>query len=694
MSKLLILVLFLNTLNLRAENTGAVLEIKKIDSPPEIDGIINESEWKNASKISDFFQIAPKEGEPVSEKTTVYIGYDVDNLYAAFEAVDSKPDKIRAQSAPRDKVFDDDWIGLLLDTFGDQRRAYEFFSNPLGIQMDLFNAAGQEDTSPDYVWHNKARLNQDGYVVEFKIPFKSLRFPKTEIQKWRISFIRHIPRKNEKSIWPALYRNSGSIFLQMADLRGIERITNAAKFEFIPELTGSKSSPFETQEHAFHWGDWNLRSGANLKYIAMPNLSMDAAFSPDFSQVEADQPQITVNQRYPIFYSEKRPFFMEGSHFFSMPLTIVHTRTIVDPLYGFKLTGKEGRYSGGILAANDRSRDDAVFNISKIDMDVGNESMLGAIYSAMEHKNEYNRVGSVAGRFKLRKLYTIKFQGAESFTKTDLSGHKKGKAYYVSLSRDAKHLGFSAAYKDFHPDFEVESGFFERTGIKRAGAELWYKFWQNRGPLISFTPQTGYWKTYDSAAALTDEESHITMSFEFPLQTFLAFSYSPDNFEKFDGMDFTKHGWEFSASASPAKFLSGSFSIKAGDEINYVSEPPFLGDGKEMNFALALRPMSFMKFETLYLKSCLDAKSGERVFDENIWRAKFLYQVNREVSARVIYQYKTLEHSGFYDVLFTYLLTPGTAAHLGYDVSFEKEGGSLKNTKEVVFVKMSYLFRF
>jgi hypothetical protein len=629
----------------------------------------------------------------VSENTTAYIAYDSDNLYVAFNAIDSEPKQIRAHWAPRDQAFGDDWLGFLLDTFGNKRSAYEFFSNPLGIQIDLFSDAGQEDLSPDYVWYNKGRLNNNGYVVEFKIPFKSLRFPKDKHQNWRICFIRHIPRKNEKSLWPAIYKNSGSLFLQMADLEGIEDIGGISKFQIIPEVTGLKTSPYESQKDAVHLDKWNLRSGANFKYIATPNSSIDATYSPDFSQVEADSPQITVNQRYPLFYAEKRPFFMECSHFFSFPLTIVHTRTIVDTLYGFKLTGKEGKYSGGILIANDRTRDDAVFNIFKINRDIGKESVLGAGYSAVEYKNEYNRVASIAGRFKFKKIYTLKFQGAESFTKTGLSGYKEGEAYYLSISRDAKNLGFTSSYKDLHPDFNAESGFFERVNIKTIGGEVWYKFWQDKGPFISFTPRTAYWRTYEHSGRLTDIESYLSMSLEFPLQTYLSVSYVPDNLERYEDINFTKDKWAFSLWTSPAKFLSAAFDIGIGDDINYTSSPPFLGNARSISIGLELKPISSLNINNTYLKSSLNTKSGERVFDENIYRTRILYQVNKEISTRIIYQYRTLEHDGFADVLFTYLLVPGTAFHLGYDVSFEKNGSSVDYTKEIIFTKFSYLFR-
>ncbi|MBU2572468.1 MAG: carbohydrate binding family 9 domain-containing protein [Elusimicrobia bacterium] len=394
------------------------LEIPYLDTPPVIDGIIDEPVWEKAKKTTDFTQLQPKEGEPMTEETVAYIGYDSRDLYVAFHAKDSEPQKIRAHLAPRDQISGDDWLGIILDTFGDQRRAYEFFSNPLGIQMDLFSSAGTEDLAPDFVWHAAGRLSPDGYTAEFRIPLKSLRFPDIENQRWRVCFVRNIERKNEKGLWPLFHADSGSLFSQMADLRGIHGITPGGRLELIPEFTASKSMPFEYQKNSSHLDSWNMRAGANVRYGISPNWAMDAAYNPDFSQVEADQPQIQANQRFPLFFPEKRPFFMEGADLFSTPLRIVNTRTIVEPQYGFKLTGKQNAWSGGALLANDRSRNESSFNIFRLNRDIGSESTVGAIYSGRElGAGEYNRVAGVDGKFRLSKLYTLQFQGVGSFTK-------------------------------------------------------------------------------------------------------------------------------------------------------------------------------------------------------------------------------------------------------------------------------------
>ena len=671
-----------------------VLEIPYLDTPPVIDGIIDEPAWEKAKKATDFTQMQPKEGAPMTEETAAYIGYDSHNLYIAFRAKDSEPKNIRAHMTPRDQMSGDDWVGIILDTFGDQRRAYEFFTNPLGIQMDIFSHAGTEDLAPDYVWYSAGKVTPDGYTAEFRIPLKSLRFPDIEKQHWRISFVRNIERKNEKGLWPLFHNNSGSLFSQMSDLKGMHDIIPGGRLELIPEFTASRTIPFESDDNSFHLHEWNMRAGLNARYGINPNWAIDATYNPDFSQVEADQPQVQVNQRFPLFFPEKRPFFMEGADLFSTPLRIVNTRAIVDPQYGVKLTGKQDAWSGGALLANDRSRNESSFNIFRLNRDIGAESTLGAIYSGRElGGGEYNRVAGVDGKFQFNQLYTLQFQGVDSFTKEGGAGPVEGAAYNISLQRKARHLNFYTSYDDYHPDFKADSGFFQRVDMRCGGVDVWYKFWPAGGRLITWHPLAGYWRTYDHGGTLTDEEPYVGLSLSFPLQTFFSLTYHPNTLERFGGIDFRKRSWNASISAEPTRYLSGSISGTIGEQINYDAVSPFLGNSAGANLSLTLKPADQLSVQQSYLKSRLDTKAGERIFDENIWQTTARFQWSKEISSRVIYQYSTLEHSGFTDLLISYLLVPGTSFHAGYDLAFDGSGATLSRTNELFFTKFSYSFR-
>lgn len=695
--RLILLLPLLFLAGVRFPRTAACLpglEVPYLDTPPVIDGILDEPVWEKAAKTTDFTQLQPKEGEPSTEGTTAYIGYDSHNLYVAFRAKDSEPQKIRAHLVPRDQVSGDDWVGFILDTFGDQRRAYEFFANPLGIQMDLFSHGGSEDIAPDFVWYNAGRVSADGYTAEFRIPLKSIRFPDIEEQRWRIDFIRNIERKNEKDLWPLFRNDSGSLFSQMADLKGVHGITPRGRLELIPEFTASRSVPSESQENAFHLDSWNMRAGLNARYGFSPNWAMDATYNPDFSQIEADQPQIRVNQRFPLYFAEKRPFFMEGADLFSTPLRIVNTRAIVDPEYGFKLTGKQDAWSGGALLANDRSRNESSFNILRLNRDIGAESSVGVIYSGRElGAGEYNRVTGVDGKFQLGKLYTLKFQGVGSFTKEGGAAPVEGTAYNLSLQRNARNFSFYTSYDDYQPDFRSDSGFFQRVDLRNGGADLRYTFWPAGGGLLNWGPKAGFWRTYDHRGTLTDEQPYLGFSLSFPLQTNFGLTYCPDNLERYGGIDFRKTSWSASLSAAPTRYLSGSVSATLGEQINYAASPPVLGNSADASLSLTLKPTDRLSVRQLYLKSRLNTKAGDRVFDENIWQTTARFQWSKEISSRVIYQFSTLQRSGFADLLVSYLLVPGTSFHAGYDLAFDESGGALRRTSELFFTKLSYLFR-
>ena len=670
------------------------LTIPRLEQAPVIDGSLDDPAWGKAAQVGEFLQFTPKQGQAFTEKTVAYAGYDADNLYVAFRAFDSEPAKIRTHLAPRDRIFGDDWVMLGLDTFGDRRRAYEFVVNPLGIQLDIFSLAGSEDTAPDFVWQSAGKLLPDGYSVELRIPFKSLRFQKAAEQPWRAWFMRNIQRKNEKGCWPPFYNDKGTLFSQMAEFKGIRDARPGMRLELMPEVTGIRTMPYERQENAGHIGQWNVRSGGNVRYGLTPNWTLDSAFNPDFSQVEADQPQVQVNQRYALFYAEKRPFFMEGADLFSTPLRLFHTRAIVDPEYGVKLTGKQGPFSAAALMARDRSAGGSTFDLLRMSGDIGKESSLGLSYSGKESgPRGSNRVAAVDGRFRLGKVYSLELQEAESYSRRPGMEPARGAAFSGTLVREARDLGFQFSYTDVSRDFEAGSGFVNRVDMRNGLACVWHKFWQKEGPLIYWMPQAGYRRIYDTRSVLTDENPFASLTLSFPLQTFVYLEAAPATLERYEGVDFRKRSWSFQVDSQPTSFFSTTLSGSAGKGISYDSDPPVLGNSSEGSASVTLKPDSRLSLEQLFIKSRLDTESGDRIYDENIARTKATYQLSRNLSCRLMYQYATLGHSGFADALLGYTPTPGTAVYAGYDISFSRDSGTLRRTREVFFTKVSYLFR-
>ncbi len=673
---------------------GPEVTLPRFERPPRIDGTLDDPAWRTAAQVVDFRQLEPKEGAPATEKTAAFLGYDAENLYLGFSATDSEARGIRAHLAPRDQIGADDWVAVILDPFGDQRRAYEFICNPLGIQLDAFRKGENEDGTQDFVWQCAARRTADGYAVEMRIPLKSLRFSKRAEQPWRLMVLRNIQRKNEKSSWPGLRIDSGTLDSQMADVRGVKEVSPGRRLELVPEFTASQAVPYERQGNALQTGQVNERLGGNLKFGLTPDWTLDSAYNPDFSQVEADQPQIQVNQRFPLFFAEKRPFFMEGSDLFSTPFTLVHTRTMVDPEYGLKLTGQEGPFSAGLLRVHDRSQGGSLFDVLRLNGALGSESTLGGLYSdrAMG-AGAYNRVGAVDGLYRFKKVYSLAYQAADSFTRRAGAPPAQGAAYDVVFSRDARNLSFGAAYSDLQPSFRADSGFIGRVDVRDLTLNAGYRHFPSSGTLLSIRPNAVYDRAYDHEGFLSDEQFALNLRAEFPRQTGLGLHFEPSTLERFAGADFHKRRFDASVYSEPTSYLGASVGGGMGDRVDYGAAVPFLGDETDLNAAVTLRPTPRLSLEQLYLKSRLDTKDGGRVFDENIFREKAAFQWTKEVSSRIIYQYGTLSHGGFADFLVSYLLVPGTAVYAGYDWSFARRESTLQTTRRLVFAKVSYLFR-
>src|SRR5262245_26050604 len=342
------------------------VRIARFDSAPTIDGRLDDEVWGRATILKDFYQIQPGDNIAPSKPAQVLLGYDSKHLYIGFRATDD-PGKVRATMAKRDQIFDDDYFGFYLDTFNDRRRAYAVFFNPLGVQADgvFTENNGEEDYSVDIIMESMGVVTDEGYSVEIAIPFKSLRYEAGKGKLWNAHFFRRIKHYNgELDSWMPVSRDKSGTLNQAGQLTGLEEISTEHSLELIPSLTVSEAG---RRVRAFPLASTRpdpgrlvnqpvkLDPGLTTKISLTPTVTLDAAINPDFAQVEADQTVVTANQRFPIFFEEKRPFFFEGIDLFQTPLQAVHTRSIVDPDYALKLTGRRGRNSFGLLLASDNA---------------------------------------------------------------------------------------------------------------------------------------------------------------------------------------------------------------------------------------------------------------------------------------------------------------------------------------------------
>jgi len=512
------------------------LVIPRFTKPPVIDGKLDREEWKEAVVLKDFYQVHPGDNVAPSKPTEAFMGYDSKFFYLAVYAYD-EPQKVRATVARRDEVFGEDNIRLYLDTFNDQRKAYLLGWNPLGVQQDGIETEGQgTDFSVDIVMESKGMLTNDGWTLEVAIPFKSLRYVAGKDKLWGFHVWRNIDRFNDElNSWVPISRDISSTLTQAAHLTGLEGISTERTLEVIPSITLSETgrrvntlSPatLEVNPTALDPGRMlnqpiEADAGVTVKYGLTPTITLDLAVNPDFAQVEADQTVVTANQRFPIFFEEKRPFFLEGIDIFRTQLQAVHTRAIVDPDLAMKITGKTGRTTFGLLLATDNApgnfsedeRNDAAnfrvierfidknayVTILRLKRDVGKESTIGFLATSYNFIEKHNQLAGVDGRFKLTKQSTFSFQvlgttsracfsdpSADLYTPaptdpcynggTTRNSYRTGKglAYSANFSKNGRHFYYGINAGGATQDYRADVGFTRRTNTNSAGAYFGY----------------------------------------------------------------------------------------------------------------------------------------------------------------------------------------------------------------------------
>ncbi len=473
-----------------------------------VDGRIDEAIWGTAPVLTGFTQYDPSEGIPASQPTEVRVFVTGDAIYFAITAFDSNAGGIRATMAERDQVTrSNDYVRVILDTFNDQRRAYAFSVNPFGVQHDgiwlegggrggrggggRFGGGGGGfqrppiDDNPDFIWESAGRLTEQGYEVELRIPYKSMRFPEVPVQSWGIQVTRRIQRNGYQQSWTPSFANQPNKLIEAGKLLELRDLDPSLFMEINPVFTGSVDGALSDNDEFFR-DDPNGEFGVNLTYGITSNLTLDGTVNPDFSQVEADAGQIAVNERFALFFPEKRPFFLEGTEIFGLPRQLVFTRTIVDPIVGAKLTGKVGAASMGYLGTLDRAGSgDTYVNLVRLRQDIGAASNLGAIFTDRTRNSaEFNRVAGVDGRFVMARRYTLQVQGAASWDRNDDSPTSAGSLLYVQLQRAGRGLTFNALFEDMSESFRPESGFIRRLGEAHTQTQVSYSWYGGRGAFL------------------------------------------------------------------------------------------------------------------------------------------------------------------------------------------------------------------
>jgi len=749
------------------------VDVPRIDTVATIDGILDEPVWRRAARLTDFSQYQPVDGRPADEPTEVLVWYSPDAIYFGIRAREIHGNVVRATHANRDNIDSEDQIQILLDTDNARQIAFLFGVNPYGVQQDGTRSAqfaggaggasatgggfrninpleGSVDLNPDYFFESKGRLVESGYEVEVRIPFKSLRYQDAKVQSWGLHVLRRVQHSGFQDTWAPAIRANANFLAQSGTLDGLHDLKRGLVLEATPTATAhADRSP------TIGNGNYQQKAdlGGDVRWGIRQNLTLNGTINPDFSQVEADVGQVLLNERFALFYPEKRPFFLDGLELFDSPNQLIYTRQIVAPLGGVKLTGKLGGTNiASMLVGDDRQYSWAgnhspLFGVSRIRYDYTSGNTLGAVLTTREDGASYSRVAAGDFRFYHSKLYFAQFQAAESWTDS-LRNSLKGSLLQADWDRTGRAWGFHYTLRSLDPGFKAVAGFVNRTGIIEARAFNRLSFYGAQGALVqtygSFFGWDRIWNNIGAGHGLAESTESMTPSATIRggwnlsgavTHSFFAFDpslYSGLTVQQSVGAvvdtasfivpppEKDEWGGSFRVATPTYRFFCGAAGTTESQVPIFREAAP--GSSSRIDAALDVRPTTAIRSSIQFSRLTIARKSdGSQFSSETIPRIKVEYQVSPPIFLRLVGQYAARSRSALRDRngdpilvnavldtgevtnefstdwLFSYRPVPGTLVYLGYgstlDEPREFRFQNLRRTRDGFFGKISYLFR-
>jgi len=669
-------------------------KIPFITSAPKIDGKV-DGIYESFAKKGNFFQLETGWGKPATEKTIAYFAHDDKNLYFAVKCFSSEPATIRSTLVNRDAnvVVNSDWVVLFIDAFKTRRCGVFFGFNPFGIQMD-----GNRDDEMyaleftwDAFWFSRGKIYDWGYFVECRIPFKSFRFPHDrDTQDWNVIVARFIASKGEMCTSAKVEPKIRGLLSQAESMKIGKVLKPGKNIEIIPALTGLKN---ENQS-------LKPEFGMSAKYGLSSDATLDLTYNPDYSHIEADKGQIDINQRYALYYDEKRPFFLESKDIFEMPMNLFYSRRISNPQWGAKFTGRFGSSSLGLITARDTAsfedlndigsggEDSALVNAFRYKYKFKDSNHLGFFVSHKSWQGKKNLV--VAGdTFWRWGNLAFNFQGAYS----DMED-KSGNAVQATLGYNGKHLDLQSGYSHFSPDFDSQLGFIDRIDYRSYWLTAGYNFYPQKSYLRRVKPEIRFAKKDDyNDGILMDRELELRLSGQAFKDSNFDIRYNK-GYEKFKGIGFNKKDFTFIYSINLNRNLMIALIGGIGDSINYFSETPYLGYSYSLSVHSNLHLFKRVSFTFDYTNYYfLDEPGGNVELKENVFRLKNTVLFSREISSRLIYEYNDYYGRNFLSLLLSYQLNPATVFYLGLSSEKIKYNSAYLGENFSLFFKFSYFFR-
>ena len=714
------------------DEKGLALNVPRTDASINVDGVLNEKAWENAFTVNLKYETYPGENIAAPVKTEVFITYDNSNIYVAFKAYDPDPSQIRARYKDRDSLWGEDSVAISLDTFNDSLRAYRFECNPLGVQADSYGEGGHGSSSWDAIWDSAGVIYDWGYVVEMAIPFNVLRFQLSdEEQVWGMFAERSYPRSTSHFLRNTPdERGNNCELCQSQKIKGFNKISPGRNVEINPTISSIRMDhrpdfPAGDLEEL----DTTSNVGISGKWGITPNYTLSAAINPDFSQIEADSLYLTINERFTIRRSEKRPFFLEGSEYFDD----IHTRTIVDPSWGLKLTGREGDNSYGVIAARDevtslifpgsqgsdsttllRKSDAFIFSYGR---DIGNNSTLRAMVTNRQSGDYYNRVVAAGGNFRLTKNDRLSFSFTGSNTKYDsVTAAEYGQSlddfsgaeYSVSYSRSTRNWRSYAYFNQVGEDLRTDLDHKTMVGYRSYGISTernWY------GKPDDFFTNIEISFDFDSSeeidGALLEKEFDFSASISGSMQSMIDYRLSRST-SGYYGKEYENWTHILHGGFQATKDISLFFFSRMGDAIDYMNNR----QAKVLSFG-----PSFDLYAGKHLKVSLEYDytrmevDGARLYMTNTLESGLTYQFNSRMFIRSILQYADIRRnqelyletitpetrSLFTQLLFSYKINPRTVLYVGYSDNYygalspdQALSYGLTQSDRTVFFKLGY----
>ncbi|MEE3144311.1 MAG: DUF5916 domain-containing protein, partial [Pseudomonadota bacterium] len=656
---------------LAAAQTAPDFNIPRITNPPTIDGVVEANEWKEATRIPVNIEVEPGDNLEAQVFAEALLMENGEALYIAYIAEDPEPNQIRGFYQDRDTGWNGDWIGITLDTFNDERRAFGFYVNPLGVQMDSIHddVNQREDESWNGIWDSVGQITENGYTVEVSIPLKQLRFAETDsIQTWGVEILRQYPRDRVTKISSQEIDRDVSCYLcQISKMQGFDDLEPTRNLEIIPTVTALSIENRDPIIDDWEREDFDPEGSLDVRWGITQDIYLNATINPDFSQVEADSTRLDVNNTFSLFFPERRTFFLDGADYFDTYENLVHTRNIASPEYGLKLTGKTGDHTYGVVAANDETTSFIIpkslssriasikdmkskVAIGRYRMDLFENSTIGALVTDRRGSGYNNTVVSIDASLRPTDSDTISIQSMYSSSdyplmiqdqysqESSISDH----SHVIEYQHNDRRWDWRLGYYDWGDDFRADLGFINRVDFKHIVATVGHTWrWDGDGFFSRIRFAADYDRTEDQSGLRLEEETEFFLNMDGPKQSYLNGLFGGSE-TYWNGKYFDEQFNMINVGFSPTPNLTISSLIRYEDVVDFANTR--LGYSKRWGPRIRYRFGRHFLLDVEHQFQDFES-DREHLFSANLTDVRATYQFDTRSFLRLTIQYADRERN-------------------------------------------------